>query len=183
MKTGRLKWRWRSSLEAERSGAGPDKRICVSLSLSGQNPKMTHVHRDVLGFKIIGRETPACHITVATETWAQTWLESRRGRATDGSLDSAPCDSSGFSKDSKTCRPEECRGMRRASAVMENRFNKFLRHHVSNCRPSGSLAILFFPKLSMSSKSLTLVQSFCQAAAFTSAGSGHEYGWMDGTEQ
>lgn len=68
MKTDGLKWRWRSSLEAERSGAGPDKRICVSLSLSGQNPKMTHVHRDVLGFKIIGRETPACHITVAAET-------------------------------------------------------------------------------------------------------------------
>lgn len=146
---------------------------------------MTHVHRDVLGFKIIGRETPACHITVATETWEQTRPESRRSGAADGSWDPAPCDSSGFSKDPWTRhdRHEECRGMRRASAVMENIFNKFLWHHVSNCRSSGSLAILFSPKLSMSSKRLTLVQSFCQAAAFTSAGSRHEYGWMDGTEQ
>lgn len=182
MKTDRLKWRWRSSLEAERSGAGPDQRICVSLSLSGQNPKMTHVHRDVLGFKIIGRETPACHITVATETWAQTWLESRRSRAADGSLDPAPWDPSGFSK-RRHDRPEECRGMRRASAVTENIFKTSLWHHVSNCRSSGSLASLFPPKLSMSSTCLTLAQSFSQAAAFTSAGSRHEYGWMDGTEQ
>lgn len=98
MKRGRLEWRWRSSLQAERSGAGPDRRICVSLTLSGRNPKMTHVHRDVLALKIIGRETPACRITVATETREQTRLESRRSRATDGSLDSAPRDSSGSSK-------------------------------------------------------------------------------------
>lgn len=79
MKTDRLKWKWSSSLEAERSRAGPDKCVCIGLRLSGQIPQNDTRAQGRAGDSRVSHN--CCH-----------------GDGRSGSLDSSPRDSGGFSK-------------------------------------------------------------------------------------
>lgn len=154
MKTDGVKWKWRSSLEAERSRAGPDKCVCIGLRLSGQIPQndtraqgRAGVQNNQTGDSCVSYS--CCH----GDSSSAAWIPLRVTQAASPNL-----------KNTSPSPPEECCRMHRGWAVMENTFNAFLWHRVSHFRSvRDSVSSQNFP---MCGRSLTLVQSFCQAAAF-----------------
>lgn len=116
MKTDRLKWKWRSSLEAERSRAGPDKCVCIGLRLSGQIPQndtralgRAGVQNNQTGDSCVSHN--CCH----GDSRSAARIPLRVTQAASPNL-----------KNTSPSPPEECCRMRRRSPVMENTFRTFL---------------------------------------------------------